>query len=181
MKVAQVMNARPVTVHADTSVVAALRRLAVHAITMLPVVDRQGRITGVVAEGDLLQGEARAEHVSDVMRHLTALVHPETDVRDADRLLRDCGVKSLPVVDAADQVVGVVSRSDIVRLLARDDAQLQQEIVDALCRAGVRGWRVEVHNGVVDLCGPKDVRPETADEAVGTARGTLGVRDVQVS
>jgi CBS domain-containing protein len=145
---------------------------------MLPVVDRQGRILGVVAEGDLLARDAEAELVRDVMRHLTVLVHPETDVREADRLLLDHGVKSLPVVDAADQVVGVVSRSDIVRLFARDDAQLQQEIVDALCLAGVRGWRVAVHNGVVDLCGPHGA---ASDEAVGTARATLGVRAVRVS
>ena len=177
MKVRQVMSNRPVTVHADTGVGAALRRLASHRITMMPVVDRLGRILGVVAEGDLLGRDLETERVGDAMRRTTFLVHPETDVAEVNRVLHETGVKSLPVVDAADQVVGMVSRSDIVRMLARDDAELQEEIVDALCRGGVPGWRVEVHNGVVDLTGPAGEPP---DRALDAARATLGIRAVRV-
>lgn len=177
MKVERVMNVHPVTVRADNSVGTALRRLATHGITMMPVVDHRRRLLGVVAEGDFLDREPEADLVRDVMRRRTVLVHPETDVDEATRVLKATGVKSLPVVDAADQVVGVVSRSDIVRMLARDDAELQQEIIDALCLAGAPAWRVEVHNGVVDLSGPAGASP---DDAVSAARATLGVRAVRV-
>lgn len=177
MKVAQVMSVPPVTVHAGTGVGAALRLLASHHITMLPVVDRRGRILGVVAEGDLLGRDLGRDLTRDAMHRTTFLAHPESDVVEVARLLRDTGLKSLPVVDAADQVVGVVSRSDVVRMLARDDAELQEAVVDALCRAGAPHWRAEVHNGVVDLSGPEDETPERALSAV---QGTLGIRDVRV-
>jgi CBS domain-containing protein len=178
MKVNQVMNSRPVTVHTGTSVGAALRQLAAHAITMMPVVDDHGRILGVVAEGDLLERDVEHDSVSRVMRTgATVLVHPDTPINEAGIILHRTGLKSLPVVDAADQVVGVVSRSDIVRMLAREDDVLQEEIVDALCVAGVRDWRVQVHNGIADLTGPPDASPGPALEV---ARGTLGVRVVRV-
>lgn len=183
MKVEQVMAANPVTVRPDTSAASALRRLAQRQVTMLPVVDARDRIVGVVAEGDLLGRAPAVERVGDVMRHLTALVHPETDVATAGRLLVESGVKSLPVVDASDRVVGVVSRSDLVRLHAREDAELQQEIVDALCRAGIRGWRVQVHNGVVDLTAPRETDGGECADAVlvaDLARVTIGVRAVEV-
>jgi len=176
MKVSQVMSHAPVTVHSDEPVRSAVRRLAEHQITMMPVVDGRGRIRGVVAEGDLL-GTADARTVEQVMTATTVLVHPGTDLRDAWRVLCERGLKSLPVVDAADQVVGVLSRSDVVRLLAREDGLLQEEIVDAFCRAGLGGWRVEVHNGVADLFAPVG---GPVDSAAAVADAVLGVRSVHV-
>lgn len=178
MKVEQVMSRQPVTVHEDTPVRTALRDLARHAVTMLPVVDERGRIVGVVAEGDLLGLAGGSATVTDAMRRTTVLVHPGTDLVEALSVLRRTGVKSLPVVDDADQVVGVVSRSDVVRTAARDDALLQQEIVDTLCRARLRGWRVQVHDGVVDLTGEQGESPERAGRLAGDA---LGVRAVRIS
>jgi CBS-domain-containing membrane protein len=178
MKVSQVMNRRPVTVQAGTSAGTALRQLATHAITMMPVVDDRGRIVGVVAEGDLLERDLEHDLVRQVMKAVTVLVHPDTEIKEATKILHRTGVKSLPVVDAADQVVGVVSRSDVIRMLAREDAELQEEIVDAFCTAGVRGWSVQVHNGIADLTGPPDESPGPALEV---ARRTLGVRVVRVS
>ncbi len=179
MKVSSVMTAPPVTVRPGTTVRTALRLLATHAITTMPVVDDKGRILGVVGEADLVALGQGRDVVDHAMRRTTELVYPETDLLEVIRTLKASGVKSMPVVDAADQVVGMVSRSDIVRLLARDDGVLQQEIIDALCAIGLRGWQVVVHNGTVDLCGPAGEGSES-DLARRTAEQVLGVSDVQV-
>lgn len=179
MKVNQVMSSRPVTVQPGVAVRTARRLLAAHAVTTLPVVDQRGRILGVVGEADLLDVGLQTDVVDHVMQRNTVLVHPETELTEVSRILRATRVKSLPVVDAADQVVGMVSRSDIVRMLARDDDLLRQEILDSLCAAGLRGWRVDVHNGVADLSATSDGLSDSR-LARRTAAGTLGVDAVRV-
>lgn len=179
MKVSQVMTPHPVTVSPGTAVRTARRLLAAHGITTLPVVDAQGRILGVVGEADLLDSGLKPDIVDHLMRRTTVLVHPETDLTEVSRILGRMRVKSLPVVDDADQVVGMVSRSDILRVLARDDDVLRQEVVDALCAAGLSEWRVAVHNGVADLTAP------AGDQSGGllarsTAAGTLGIDTVRL-
>lgn len=180
MKVRQVMSTAPVTVDPGTTVRHALKLLAAHAITTLPVVDPAGRILGVVGEGDLLAADRQVDLVRQVMRRTSLVVGPETEVIEASQLLRSARIRSLPVVDAADQVVGMVSRSDVVRTVARGDDLLQQDILDALSAAGLRGWRVTVRNGIVDLGAPADV---TADcgRARRTAEETIGVDEVRIS
>jgi CBS-domain-containing membrane protein len=179
MKVSSLMMVRPVTVRPDTGVRTALRLLATHAITTMPVVDPRGRILGVVGEADLLGAGRESAVVEQVMRRTTVLVHPETDLDDVTRTLDAAGVKSLPVVDSADQVVGMVSRSDIVRMLARDDEVLQQDVTDALRAAGLHGWQVAVNNGTVDLCGAADGGTDGV-RAGRVAEQVLGVAEVLI-
>lgn len=117
--VRDLMTASPITVRPGEPLRAAADLLAAHGVTALPVVDERGRVVGVLSEADLLgpgPGDL-AGTVGEAMSSVVVLVHPETDVATLRRVLVDRLVKSLPVVDAADQVVGVVSRSDVVRAM----------------------------------------------------------------
>lgn len=199
--VREVMSGDPVTIHTEATIRAALRLLAGHGVTSLPVVDHSGRIVGVVGEADLIRGHVRPdpalgaapgdeatprtpyaapERIEQVMTHQTVVVHPETDLIEVARIVAATGIKSLPVVDASDQVVGVVSRSDVVRLLALSDDELQQEITDRLIRAGMCGWAVQVRNGVVELTAA--AAPDGEDRAArGIAESMPGVGTVRVT
>ncbi|MBU2694345.1 HPP family protein [Pimelobacter sp. 30-1] len=121
--VRDLMTASPITVRPGDPLRAAADLLAAHGVTALPVVDERGRVVGVLSEADLLgpgSGSGAGDlagTVGDAMSSVVVLVHPETDVATLRRVLVDRLVKSLPVVDAADQVVGVVSRSDVVRAM----------------------------------------------------------------
>lgn len=176
MRVKDVMTRYPVTVTAETTVGAALRLLSDNGVTALPVVDTRSRIVGIVSEADLILGRippdpivhtgtrpfahrnrTRAgDLIEDVMSHSMVVVHPDTDLQEVARIVTSTSVKSFPVVDAADQVVGVVSRSDVVRALARDDDVLEEDISDALARAGLQRYRPTVRHGVVQLQGTSD-------------------------
>jgi CBS domain-containing protein len=57
---------------------------------------------------------------ADVMTKDVAVCRPDDDVRTVARRLLERGVKRMPVVDG-DRVVGIVSRQDILRELARDE------------------------------------------------------------
>jgi CBS domain-containing protein len=179
MLVKDIMNARPVTVRTDQPVGAVARLLARHAVTALPVVDESGRIVGVISEADVIARGRLADPVGEAMSRVVALVHPETEVAELRDVLTRTGVKSLPVVDAADQVVGVVSRSDVVRALAHDDEKLEEDVADVLAHARVSGCQVHVRNGIVQLTGldaTDGPRLASVLDAVVATPGVVAVR-----
>lgn len=114
-------------------------------------------------------------HVGDVMTRSTVLVHPETDLFEVGRLLAQSTFKSLPVVDASHQVVGVISRSDLVRALARDDDTLAENAVDDLVRSGRRGFRVQVRNGIARVTSAPGASHEDVAAALSVVAATPGV------
>lgn len=175
--VRDVMTAHPVTIQATSGIRQAVLLLAQHAITALPVVDDRHRLIGMISEADVLAHDGVGGRVGDVMRSTLAIAHPETELAEVARVLTATGVKSLPVIDASDQIVGLVSRSDVVRVLARDDEMLEQDVVDELVREGLVGCRVQVRNGVVQLyrtdAAPLDLR--RAVEAVIGMPGVIAV------
>jgi CBS domain-containing protein len=184
--VKDVMTTEVVAVRRDTTfkeIAATLRRYRVSA---LPVVDDTGRVLGVVSEADLLAKEALADPgvVAEVLHHkdvrkaegLTAgdlmtgevvTVSPEDPVEQAARLMHFLKIKRLPVVNSGSELVGIVSRSDLLAVFDRPDEDIRKDIADAILRheflIDPRQFTVTVEDGVVTLEGT----PETA--ALGRA------------
>lgn len=166
MLVHEVMTSPAVTVGPKSSVKLAVRLLDEHQITSMPVVDSTGHLVGVVSEADVLRDTVppdRRVHerlvemtappvhlqVTDVMTHLPVSVTPDEDLSRAVELLVDTQIKSLPVVSSG-RVVGMVSRRDVIAVLARADTLIEAEVDDSLRLAGVE-CTVEVIDGVVRL------------------------------
>jgi CBS domain-containing protein len=190
MLVRDVMTSPAVTVGPRTSVKEGLRMLDRHRVTSLPVVSPEGRLLGIVSEADLLHDVVRhddrahliphehthrpARCVGDVMSTLSMTVSPESDLGDAVDVMTGTAVKSLPVVEQG-RVVGVVSRSDIVHLLARSDDRICAEI-DELLRSAELEYLVEVEDGQVLLDGSPDPHEQRVAEVIaGSVAGVLTV------
>src|SRR5216683_524694 len=111
-----VMTADPVTFSPDTSVHEAAQTLAEHRISGAPVVDSDGSIVGIVSEYDLIARSGTT--VRDVMTRAVISV-PDTATIDRIRaLLVTQRLKRVPVVNDKGQLVGLISRADLVRELA---------------------------------------------------------------
>ena len=109
------------------------------------------------------------------MTALPVTVHPDTDLAEAAQLMTESTVKSPPVVEDS-RLVGIVSRTDVVRMLALRDERVEADI-DDLIRSEGMDWLVEVEDGVAVLEGvghPSDVRLAWA--LVFTVPGVVGVR-----
>jgi CBS domain-containing protein len=191
MLVREVMTEPAVTVSPETSVKQAVLLLDQHQITAMPVVDDAGRLVGVVSEADVLRDVVPADRrlheilveitgpivqlrVTDVMTHLPVSVAPDDDLAEAVELLVDTQVKSLPVVGAG-RVVGMVSRRDVIAVLARRDELIEAEVDEELRQAGVE-CTVEVDDGVVRLRnadGPDALR--IAQVLASRVPGVIGV------
>lgn len=191
MLVRDVMTTEVVTVAPWASLKKATELLVTHSVTALPVVDDHGRLIGVLSEADVLRDSVLPDPtareirtpvsgrtvpllVQDVMTTLPVSVTADGDLAEAAQLLVDTQVKSLPVVDH-DRLVGIVSRSDVVAMLARRDPLIEAEVDDLLRAAEVECF-VEVVDGVVRLDGPTDehVR-EIARVLASTVPGVVGV------
>ncbi|WP_406054608.1 CBS domain-containing protein [Kribbella sp. NBC_00889] len=192
MMIRDLMTAPAVTVTAETPISKALRLLDDRKITAMPVVDKGGVLAGIVSEADLVQdaallndrvpvaavrttAETPPRRVADVMSYLVATVDAEDDLEVAIDLMWSTMVKSLPVLDKG-RIVGMISRSDIVHLLAGRDDRIRtevRELIDAECP----DWQVEVHDGIVTVTGPSDPHEcKLADVLAGTVKGVVAVR-----
>lgn len=177
------MTRAVVRAHRDTGFKKIAQLLADHDISALPVVDDDEHPVGVVSEADLLGQQAgqpdpagllpsrepgpgslvtsEASTAEELMTRSPVVARPEWNVVEAARVMADNQVKRLPVVNEADRLVGILSRTDLVRVFLRRDEAIREEITrDVLERTlglAARQVTVDVQAGRVTLRG--DVAP----------------------
>lgn len=190
----EIMTSPVLTAEPNLPIKDAARLLDRNEVTALPVVDEHQRLVGIVSEADLLRGEIahdprgharpveddqeRAAKVADVMTLGVITVNENTDAADIARLMLDTAVKSIPVTHGA-RVVGIVSRRDLIRVIATRDDLIESEIRQLFSDAGIKGWDVEVTDGEARLTGsgsPDDAR--VAAVLARTVAGVARVRDI---
>ncbi|HZD73378.1 MAG TPA: CBS domain-containing protein, partial [Actinomycetota bacterium] len=118
---------------------------------------------------------------AEVMSAPAITIDPDATVPMAAKLLARHGIKRLPVVDDQRRLVGIVSRSDLLRLFLRDDEATRREVVEeVLIRAlWVQPYNVTVgvRDGIVTLAGRVE-RKSIVPAAVRLTRTVPGVVDV---
>lgn len=115
MHARDIMTHETITITPDASVREAARRLAGYSISGMPVVDREGRMVGIITEADLISKEG--ETVADLMTQRVVSVGERTPVDEIARILTVNRFKRVPVLRDG-RLVGIVSRADIVRMMA---------------------------------------------------------------
>jgi len=201
------MTTQVVWVEHDTPFAAIAASLRQFRVSAFPVLDDAGHVIGVVSESDLLAklalegGEggmpgmitgilrqhemekARGITAEDLMTAPAATVSPDDTVEHAARLMYVRRVKRLPVIDADDRLVGIVSRADVLAVYGRADVEIGEEIRNdiAVCesKADAERFDVSVADGVVTLTGT----PRTCTQGHDVVRrarhvqGVVAVRD----
>ncbi len=112
--VSEIMNREVFSVHPEESAYAALGFILSLGITAAPVVDASGRVLGIVSIRDLVPAPTGGV-VAERMSKPPLVLQPEMLIRDAAHRLIDCGVHHMPVIDAADCVIGFVGSVDLLR------------------------------------------------------------------
>lgn len=191
MLVNEIMSAVVVSVSPEASVKDVIGLLAQHGITSIPVIDGRGELVGIISEADVLRDSfLPAPHTlekpvfissgpsvtraGDVMSHQVLTVPAHADLIEAAELMVGTAVKSLPVIEN-NRVVGMLSRRDLVSLLARRDGDIEAAI-DELVRTAGYDWTSDVVDGVVTVEGPVGDREiEVAKVLVATVPGVVGL------
>ena len=192
MLVREIMTSPAFNVLESASLDEALKLMATARVTGLPVVDGDARVVGIISEADLLKADlepdpraharpskqASESHLATVGQVMT--VHPHTvredsDVAELAHTFATTSWKSVPVV-RGDVLLGVVSRSDVIRAMSRSDTDIAVEITRTLAETGLKSWHVEVVDGVVHVAGTGSDRERGAVGSI--AQSVKGVRHV---
>ena len=200
--VKDVMTTEVVAVRQETTFKEMATVLRRYRVSALPVVDDAGRVLGVVSEADLLAKEALADPgpvaelvhrkdvrkaegliAGDLMTSPPVTAAPDDPVEQAARMMHFLRVKRLPVVNSGGQLVGIISRADVLAVFDRSDEEIRKDIVNGVLRheylVGPCQFRVTVESGVVTMEGT----PETAAFGRALIRkvrhvpGVVAVRD----
>jgi CBS domain-containing protein len=120
MKVKDIMTAAPEACRPDDNLAEAVELLWKANCGVLPVTDHSGRVAGILTDRDICIAlgtqNARASdvRVESIMRTTVQTCQPTEDVLTALGRMSDRRVRRLPVVDAADRLVGILSLNDAV-------------------------------------------------------------------
>ncbi len=127
--VADHMAREIVTLRPGQEINSALHVLLRHRVSGAPVVDEAGMLVGILTEKDCLRAALEASYYRDwgkcVEAYMTQeliTVDPGLDILAACQRFLDGPVRRFPVVDAG-QLVGMISRTDILRALAESWGQ----------------------------------------------------------
>lgn len=216
MKAAEIMVKDVVTTGPEASVQELATLMLERRISGLPVVDGSGRLLGIVSEGDLirrpeidtdrvklgwlrllLSDEARARDfvkshgrkAREVMTQPAISVATDAPLAEVVRLMARHRIKRLPVVDKG-RLVGLVTRTDLLRAVAARQAVAPADVKDEELRARIdvmlreEDWAasavvyVQVEKGVAQLWGTVESQ-EQREALILAVRGVPGVKDVQ--
>ncbi len=126
---AQIMS-RPVTVlHQDTPVAQAWKTLQEIRVYQAPVINDASRLVGMVSEREMLtvidlDGDRVLENlrrrVADVMTTPVVTAGPVTELRRIAAVMLEGGFTAIPIVSDSQKIVGIVSRTDVLRAVMAD-------------------------------------------------------------
>lgn len=190
--VADVMSVRVHVASPFTPFKLLVRLIEENRISAVPIVDHAGVPVGVVSESDLLLKETRGGHreekakaeavvARDLMTSPAVTVGGDALIADAARLMQQRNIKRLVVVDGRGRIMGIVTRSDLLRVFLRTDEDLRDEVTSKLIPAIVPSdadtVEVDVRSNVITLRGEVDRRSD-AEILSRMARDVDGVVDV---
>ncbi len=117
-RVADIMTENPVTVTAPGNRRDVLRTLVKHNITGLPVVDKDGKLLGVVSRRDIFENYSE-EQLALLMRTNVPVVHEEDTVEHAAEVMIRYNRRHLVVVDDDKYVRGVITPQDFLNVIIK--------------------------------------------------------------
>lgn len=218
LKAADIMFEGVISATPNHTVQDAARLMLENGVSALPVIDAEGKLVGIVSESDLMRHvDADTDHhrswwlralmgqegladeyirenarrIVDVMTKTVITASPDMPVRELADTLERNGIKRVPIIRDG-KVVGIVSRANLLRALARGDLadqhhrqQTDENLREAvLARFNTEPWartsliNVNVHGGAVKLSGIVDSLAEKKALRLA-AELTEGVRSVE--
>src|SRR5258708_9580380 len=191
MRAHQIMSRPVITIAPETTIVEAANTMLQRHVSGLPVVDAADKLVGIISERDLIRGSEIGtqrkrgrvlkfilgpgqaatdfvhEHgrkVAEIMTKEPLTISEDTTLEDIVELMEKNHVKRLPVM-RGDQVVGIVSRANLLQAVATlarqipdptaDDDHIRNRVIDALSKNDwcPFGLSVIVRDGIVHLSG----------------------------
>lgn len=157
MKVADIMTRDVISVRTDTRVGEIARVFREHSLSGLPVVSETGDLVGIITELDMVKRHARPQMpdflpllcvylplrtkeyreslrritgvaAQDIMTTPVNTIPPDASIEDAATVMVSNRSNPLPVVDESGRMIGIISRTDILRVFEDLELQMEEEL-----------------------------------------------------
>jgi len=197
-RVRDVMRTEAVTVEEGTPAREIARLISEYRVSALPVLAGQGKVIGVVSEADLIRsadrrrailarlpgrsGEPDSDTAAQLMTSPAITIDPDAPLAAAARLMDQRRLRMLPVVNSAGDLLGVVSRWNLLSIFLRPDEEIAGEVRAVLgdilfIDSGT--VTVSAQDGVVTLAGQVEQEDSrrAAVQLAGEIDGVLSVID----
>ena len=134
------MTKNPVTVSSNETVAEALYKMNQKNVLRLPVVTESGSVAGIIAKSDIKAKQAElAEFNAELpgscpvakLTKSAITINENKNVADAYNMLNDEDIKSLVVVDDFRRVTGMITKNDIAKLQAKEEAKEAENQLEA--------------------------------------------------
>ncbi|MFM1755400.1 MAG: hypothetical protein RL621_304 [Bacteroidota bacterium] len=113
----------PITLEVNATIGDALNLMKENKIGGIPIVDKGNKLVGILTNRDLRFETDRKRKVSEVMTKENLIIAPEgTDLRKAEKILRQYKIEKLPVVSKQGKLIGLITYRDILQLSAFPNA-----------------------------------------------------------
>jgi len=127
----------PITLLENATIGDALRLMRENRIGGIPIIDKNGKLTGILTNRDLRFETDTKMKISEVMTTENLITAPEgTDLKKAEKILRQYKIEKLPVVDKQGKLIGLITYRDILQLYSFPNA-LKDQFGRLLVGAGV--------------------------------------------
>jgi CBS domain-containing protein len=147
MKVKDIMTQKVIVLHPDMGIIEAAKILMENHINGAPVLDKEGKLVGILCRDDLISQQKKlplpsyfvvldgiipmisSKHIEKEMDKIAAAnvghamttkpitITPETDIEVVASLMVDKKIHTLPVLDPGGSLVGIVGKEDVLRML----------------------------------------------------------------
>ncbi len=151
-KAKDIMSSPPINIREDQTLQDAIKLLAEHRFSGVPVVNSAGKIMGIISDTDIIRYSEKVKvvpntnlsgwispyadvstlatmrkgmdtlhqtRVSDVMTKKVYVVNEEAEASDIARLMNRRNINRIPVVNSDNELVGIVTRADMVQCMAQ--------------------------------------------------------------
>lgn len=113
----------PITLEVNSTIGDALKLMKENKIGGIPIIDKTKKLVGILTNRDLRFETDRKRKVSEVMTKDNLVTAPEgTDLRKAEKILRQYKIEKLPVVNKQGKLIGLITYRDILQLSAFPNA-----------------------------------------------------------
>ncbi len=115
----QIMSTELTTLNQNASLAVARALFRQHRFRHVPVIQADGQLAGIFSDRDLMQHQNDDDIVpiTKLMRQQVLVASPQTEIRELARVMYEQRVGAVPIVDDGEKLVGIVTRSDILRSL----------------------------------------------------------------
>jgi CBS domain-containing protein len=128
------MTPNPITIHEDAALPDAHALMKEYGVRRLPVLDGHHKLVGILSQTDVREAQPSDAtslsiyelnyllaklQVKRIMSHPVITLHPDDSVGKAAEIMLDRKIGGIPVVNDHQQLVGIITESDIFRLVVQ--------------------------------------------------------------